>query len=137
MCRQHQIVCLLSYQCCVTNPLQKTRMSLSLESWWPILINVRNSSCGKVMFLHLSVILFMGWGCLGRHLPSADTPQADSPPPEHTTPRQTHPPWHPPGRHPPGRHLLPETATAADGKHPTGMHSCLKYFIIFFIFFFS
>ena len=50
-------------------------------------------SCGKVMFLHLSVIL---GGC---------TPQVD----------------HPPGRHTP---LLPETATAADGTHPTGMHSC-------------
>ena len=26
------------------------------------------------------------------------------------------------GRHPPGRH--PPMATAADGTHPTGMHSC-------------
>ena len=29
------------------------------------------------------------------------------------------------GRHPPiGRHPLPEMATAADGTHPAGMHSC-------------
>ena len=61
-------------------------------------------SCGKVMFLHLSVILSTG-GCLadtppGRHPPRADTlpPRADTPP--------------------------PETATAGDGTHPTGMHSC-------------
>ena len=41
-------------------------------------------SCGKVMFLHMSVILSTGcWGCL------VDTP--------------------PPGRHPPGRHLLADT----------------------------
>ena len=30
---------------------------------------------------------------------------------------------HPLGRHPLGRHPQ-ETATAADGIHPTGMHSC-------------
>ena len=29
------------------------------------------------------------------------------------------------GVHPLGIHPLPETPTAADGRHPTGMHSCL------------
>ena len=66
-------------------------------------------SCGKVMFSQASVILFTGEcipACTGADTPWqtppwADTPQAD-------TPLQT-----------------PMTATAADGMHPTGMHSCL------------
>ena len=45
-------------------------------------------SCGKVMFLHLSVILFTG-GCLPLPLPWSDTPMG------------RHPLL---GRHPPGRH---------------------------------
>ena len=53
----------------------------------------------KGNFLHMSVILFTRGGV---H-PLADTP------------RQT----------PPSRHPLPETATAADGTKPTGMHSCI------------
>ena len=48
----------------------------------------------------------------GQTPPGADTPQGEHPPPEHTPPTPPHP-------HPPG-----ETATAADGTHPTGMHSC-------------
>ena len=44
---------------------------------------VRKRSCGKVMFLHLSLILFTG-----------------------------------------GEVYTPWVATAADGTHPTGMHSC-------------
>ena len=36
---------------------------------------------------------------------------------------------HPPGRHPPAQCILgytqPSAATAADGTHHTGMHSCL------------
>ena len=53
----------------------------------------QNEVSGKVMFLHLSVILFLGGGV------------------------------HPPRQTPP-----PETATAADGTHPTGMHSFLIFF---------
>ena len=62
-------------------------------------------SCSKVMILHLYVILLTGgvW-----HTP----PLVDT----LSTPRQR-PPM---GRHPP----VQETATAADGKHPTGLHSC-------------
>ena len=76
------------------------------------------------MFLHLSVILFRGvW---------QTPPQADTQPWADTHPRQT-PPWAdtPPGQTPPwadtppGRHPQ-ETATAAEGTHPTGMQSCLK-----------
>ena len=29
--------------------------------------------------------------------------------------------------HPPGRHPHQQTATAADGTHPTGMHSCFYF----------
>ena len=60
------------------------------------LVTVRNSSCGKVMFSQVSVCP-RGEGC---------TPpcQADTNPPA--------------GRRP------PQMATAADGTHPTGMHSC-------------
>ena len=53
------------------------------------------------MFLHLSVILFKGGGAhtlLGRHPPGQTHTLGDTPP--------------------------PETATAAKGTHPTGMHSC-------------
>ena len=59
------------------------------------------------MFLHLSLILFTG----GVHSPGQTPPQADTPPPPADTP---------PGRRPP-----PGMTTAADGTHPTGMHSCL------------
>ena len=60
------------------------------------IITVPNSSCGKVMFSQVSVCLSMGRRC---------TPaRADTPPPGQTPPYQT--------------------ATAADGTHPTGMHSC-------------
>ena len=56
-------------------------------------------SCGKVMFLHLSVILFIGGyladTLLGRP-PGVDTPSQ-------------------------------KMASAADGTRPTGMHSCLNY----------
>ena len=69
-------------------------------------------SCGKVIFLHLSVILFTGgvWQTLppGSHCPQADTPLGR----------------HPQLNTPLDRHTL-KTATAADGKHPTGMHSSL------------
>ena len=41
----------------------------------------------------------------------------------HLLGRYTHLDRHPPGRHPLGRHLH-QMATAADGLHPTGMHSC-------------
>ena len=67
-----------------------------------------------------------------RHPPGADTPQADTPqadtPQEQTLPRADTP-WKqtpleqtPPGAdHPPPR----DTVTAADGTHPTGIHSCV------------
>ena len=61
-------------------------------------------SCGKVMFSQASVILFTGRGFVSQHAL---------------------------GQTPPDRHSLvdtprPPTVTAADGTHPTGMHSCCK-----------
>ena len=65
-------------------------------------------SCGKVMFLHVSVILSTGGGrqtpladrqtplLAGRH-PLADTPPGRHSPGRHSPGRQTHS-WHPPGR---------------------------------------
>ena len=66
-----------------------------------------------------------------RHLRRAETtppqeqtppsPRADTPP-EADTPLEQTPPR---SRHPPGVDTPPrDTATAADGTHPTGMHSC-------------
>ena len=53
--------------------------------------------------------------------PGADPPGAD--PPGAEPPGSKHPPW---SRHPqpPQGADPPETATVADGTHPTGMHSC-------------
>ena len=63
-------------------------------------------SCGKIMFLHVSVILSTGGGVW--QPPSRQTPFRADPSPQPDTP--------------------PEMATAADGTHPTGIHSCYIYF---------
>ena len=88
------------------------------------IITVRNSSCGKVMFSQVSVCP-QGGRCtpLWQTDPSwkSDTPWADTPW-QADTPLAGRPPWA--GRHPPQ-----QTATAADGTHPTGMHSCLSTLI--------
>ena len=87
----------------------------------------RQRSCGKVIFSQASVILSTGevsaWVHAGIHHPRADTsPEADTPLGRHS----------PSGRHPLGRHHPPEQtppqqmATAEDGAHPTGMHSCCE-----------
>ena len=78
------------------------------------IITVRKSSFGKVMFSQVSVCprggVHPSWADTprGKH-PHADTPSADTPP-KADTPRQTTTPQ--------------QMATAADGMHPTGMHSC-------------
>ena len=69
--------------------------------------------CGKVMFLHLSVILFTGGIC---HTPRADTPHGETPP------RQT----------PPIQYML-GYGQQAGGTHPTGMQSCLNVLILIFL----
>ena len=71
------------------------------------IFTIQNGSCAKVMFSQVSVCLSMESGV---QPPSqADTPLA----------RQT--PHPPPAR---------QKATAADGTHPTGMHSCPWYFCL-------
>ena len=59
------------------------------------------------------------------------TPRADTPSPKqtllgrHPLPLDRHPlNRHPRGRPPQVDTSPPETATAVDGAHPTGMHSC-------------
>ena len=88
-----------------------------------------NEVVAKVIFLHLSVILFTG-GCLsqcmlGYHTPlGADTPQSRKhSPPEQTppTPPEQTPPGsrHPPEQTPPGdRHPLRQTPPQS--RHPPG-----------------
>ena len=94
-------------------------------------------SCGKVMFLHLSVILFTMGMCLadtplGRHPPGrpprADTPQQtpDTPLDRHQIPPQAdtrHTPLsrHPPEKTPP-RADTPRQTPPADTRHPLGRH---------------
>ena len=78
------------------------------------------------MFLHLSVCPQVG-GVPGQVPPWADTPLGPGTPPD-----QVHPlgPGTPPGQvnppPPPGPGTPQQTATVADGTHPTGMHSCFK-----------
>ena len=67
-------------------------------AYFKSIFTVRNE-VAKVMFLHLSVILSTGGGLSAPVHAGIHTPL---------------------GRHPPE-----QTATAADGTHPTGMYSCL------------
>ena len=91
---------------CDTEYLPCTFLCYSLECKFKILqFTVRNSICGKVMFLRVSVCPYGG----GVHHPQADTPRQI---PFRQTPSLCR---HPLGRHPPLAHT-PETATAADGS---------------------
>ena len=71
----------------------------------------------KVMFLHLSVILFTGGKYLGRCPPGRYTPLG----------RYTLRAGTPPGRYTPAhpRQCMLGYGQQAGGTHPTGMHSCL------------
>ena len=86
-----------------------------------------NEVWGKVISLHLSVILFTGGvlphcmlgytpppGTRGRHPPGEDTPQGHTTPPgqRHSAP-------------PPGTVYAGRYGQQAGGTHPTGMQSCL------------
>ena len=97
-------------------------------------------SCGKVMFLHLSVILSTGGGRgSATHTPWADTPLGRHPLPPGQTPSLGRHPWpdtpwayiplvtHPPGQKPPGQCML-GYGQQAGGTHPTGMQSWYKLF---------
>ena len=101
------------------------------------IFTVRNE-VAKVMFLQACVCPHGGGECLPQCMlgcppravtpPGADTtPQEQTPPWEQTPPEQTAPGADTQSRHSPGADTPPlprETATAADGTHPTGMHFC-------------
>ena len=83
-------------------------------------ITGRNKVVAKVIFLHLSVILFTGGACLSAcwdaHPPGADTPQEQTPPGADTTPPEQSPP----------REQTPQEQTQPPGsRHPSG--SRLRY----------
>ena len=98
---------------------------LSMRGWYAsyrnaILFTGRNKVVAKVIFLHLSVILFTGGVSASVHAgmptppPGADTPSREQTPP---TREQT-----PPS----GKQTLAYGLRAA-GTHPTGMHSCFCF----------
>ena len=94
---------------CSFYPRRKTYIVLSNASWQETrLVTVRNE-VAKVMFLHLSVILFTG-GSVSVHA-LIPPPGKYTPPEAHThTPREAHPPWEAPPREahpPPLRRRLP------------------------------
>ena len=82
-----------------------------------MVITARKRSCGKVMFLHLSVshsvqgciLAYNGQGCTPTSEQTTPPPQADTPIPLSRPPQAD--PF--------------ETATEAGGTHPTGMNSCV------------
>ena len=114
-----------------------------------------NEAWGKIIFLHLSVILFTGgstWAgtpwqvhCLGRYTPQQVPPRQVHPPGRYNPAQQVQPPqagtlpWQvppwagtPPDRYPPRQVQPPQKCMLgygqqAGGTHPTGMHSCLRH----------
>ena len=72
---------------------------------------IRKRSCGEVMFSQVCVKNSVHRGCPARHPPGQTPPP---PPPSGQTPPS--PFWQ-------ADSPLQQTATAADGTHPTGMHS--------------
>ena len=112
-----------------------------------LIITGRNEVVAKVMFLHVSVILFTGGGVSrqgeppaprqgeppqpGRPPPDqADPPSRENPPDQADPPNQADPPG--PGRPPPDQAPSPGKQTSeyglrAAGTHPTRMHSCFFY----------
>ena len=115
-------------------------------------ITGRNEVVAKVIFLHLSVILFTGGVCLSACWDTTPPPRTRQTSPGPGRPPQTRQTPPRPGRPPPGpgrpprdqadppgtrqtplppetRHPPPKQTPAyglrAAGTHPTGMHSCL------------
>ena len=95
---------------------------------WKLLVTGRNEVVAKVIFLHLSVILFTGGGACLRQPPREQTPLGADPPRADplgadTPPRSRHPPRAdtPPGSRPPGsRHPSPRSATPSQTLHCPG-----------------
>ena len=108
---------------------------------YPEIVTGRNKVLAKVIFLHLSVILFTGGGLARRTPPGMESPPLDQTPPNMETPGpdpphhgETPPPaWRTPPDQTPSRHGEPPSPTGKQtpayglrsaGTHPTGMHSC-------------
>ena len=99
------------------------------------LITVRNE-VAKVMFLHVSVILFTGWGVLSQHALQVVSQHAEGCACSRGVPARGVPALG--GRVPalgggvetPAPSPQKQTATVADGTHPTGMHSCFNLYFV-------
>ena len=92
----HQLICL--------QEKSPQHFSDNFSAIWVFSCNYRpQQSCGKVMFLHLSVILFTGGGLL--HNRPGQTPPRQIPW-ANTSPGQTLPGQTPPSRHPPAQCML-------------------------------
>ena len=100
--RLNRILLLCISFVCILLSFFMCRVFMRMKLPWVWVITGPNSSCGKVMFLHLSVShsVHRGWGvsqyAMGQlqATPRANTPQVDTPlwansPPD----RQTPPPW--------------------------------------------
>ena len=81
------------------------------------IFTARKRSCGKVMFLQVSVILFTGVGCLVRGWVGCLVPEGMPGLGEVCSGVEGGAWWKP-----------PRTAIAAGGTHPTGMNSCSLFF---------
>ena len=93
-----------------------------------------NEVWGKVIFLHLFVILLTGGEYLGRYPPDQVHPQQVHPPDQvppraRYTPLGRYTPWA--GTPPDQVHPPPQTATVADGTHPTRVHFCFDQIFLF------
>ena len=89
----------------------------NIDEWWVYYRPQR--SCGKVMFLHVSVILSTGGGYLPLVLGGC---LSLVPGETHPLPGQT-PPW---ADTPPDVQCMLGYGQQAGGTHPTGMHSCIE-----------
>ena len=102
--------------CRVPPPYGKERaVRILLEC---IIITGRNEVVAKVIFLHLSVILFTGGVSASVHAEIPPPPSgADTPGTRHPPPSRHHPPGAdtPPGADPPGAYMPPGT------RHPPGL----------------
>ena len=97
-----------------------------IENMWTLdnawLLPPANEVWGKIIFVHLSVILFTGGVC---PIACWDTPPGAESSPEQTLPQADTPP-RTRGRHPPpGAVHAARCGQQAGGTHPTGMRSCI------------
>ena len=90
----------------ITNGLLLMSASAARAAGPIVIFTIRNEVV-KVMFLHMSVILFTGGVCRSTCWNNTPSPLEQAPP-------EQEPPPSPPS----------QMATVADGTHPTGMHYC-------------